>query len=60
MPAPQNVPDAFQHVSVIVAVVAGLCILYWRIVLRVAAIMIIVLIALGAALIIHGIQYLAG
>jgi hypothetical protein len=59
MTALQNVPDAFQYVSVLVAVVAGICILYWRIVLRIVATMIIVLIALGAAMIIHGIQYLA-
>jgi hypothetical protein len=59
VPALDNVPDTFQHVSAIAVVFAGLCVMYWRIVLRVAAIVIIVLITLGAALIIHGIQALA-
>lgn len=52
MPAPRD------YATVLEVLIAALCVIYWRITLRVAAIVIIVVLILGAVAIIHGIYHL--
>lgn len=54
MPPTPNHPQDIQTVTVLAVLIASLCVIYWRITLRLIAIAIIGLAIYGAVLALHG------
>ena len=60
MPAIPSDPPDIQSVTVVAVIVASLCVIYWRIALRLVAVALIALAIYGAILITYGLRHLPG
>lgn len=59
MPAAQGPPPDFRSITVLIALAACLCVAYWRMALRIIAILIIAAAFYGAVLIIEELHHIA-
>ncbi len=60
MPAVQSQPHDLQTISIIAIFIAILCVMYWRVVLRVAAIVLVASAIYGFMLIMQGLHHATG
>jgi hypothetical protein len=60
MPVPSPQPHDNQAIVVIVLFIAALCVVYWRMALRVIAVILIALAVLGLVAGLHGLHYAGG
>jgi hypothetical protein len=56
MPATPGSPQDVGAIVIVIMLIAGLCVTYWRTTLRIAAIVIITLAAYGAFLVVEGMR----
>jgi hypothetical protein len=57
MPAVQGPPQDLGAIGMVVMLIVAVCVTYWRITLRIVAILIITLAVYGAVLIIEGMHH---
>jgi hypothetical protein len=57
MPTAPGPPHDFQSIGLLVTLVAALCVIYWRIAIRLVAIAVIALTIYGAVLLVEGLQH---
>jgi len=57
MPVPSTQPQDNQAIIMVVILVAILCVIYWRMALRVVAIILIATTVLGVIASLHGLHY---